>query len=198
MATRLRAKSKVRIAGFVMEFDGAVFKTRTLSKMMRQIANHRLDNGGDLTADWDQRVLAQIREKYPDAVAEETTLVSDIGVKYLGVASFLKTAHAFIANGSKFVDHGTALARAEICRSCPQASNMSACGICKQMVAELMFPVPEHFEFGERAFCGVCHCSLVHKVWLPDEVLAAGPKAVPFPNHCWARTTTDAEAHTDP
>lgn len=186
------------MSGFLLTIDGQTYRYRTLSRTMRAIAAHRLANHGDLTPDWDQRVLAEIRTHYPDAVAEEEVVVSDVGAKYLGVASFLKAAVAHLANGSKLVERELALQRAGICQNCPKATNLSACGICKRMVADLMFPVPDSVDYGERAFCGVCHCSLAHKVWLPAEVILTDDRQLEFPDHCWVRTTMDAESHTGP
>lgn len=197
---RFRAKGKGNDRGYTFTTDGQEFRARTIQGIVRHVAHYRTEHGGDLAPDWDQRLLAQIKEVYPTLVAVESVGYSDGGAKYLSVMAFFRQVKAHGKKGRSFVSEEEARRRRDICLQCKLRTNLVACGSCRTQVAKMFFKVPEDFDFGIRAYCGACHCSLAHKTWLLPEVLASDPREISYPDHCWVpheAARVDEAPHTE-
>jgi hypothetical protein len=107
-----------------------------------------------------------------------------------------KTLLRFKVEGSPTVAQAEANRRASICAECPQnvPFNSPCGGLCDELLGLVEGVVSgRRVERGnELKACGVCHCSLPAKVWLPVDIIrryesSALTAKYPSP-HCWLST----------
>lgn len=120
--------------------------------------------------------------------------VHAIGLHWSDIVRGTKTIASFKLAGSPLVSQEEANRRAAICAKCPFKVNYTQpcgymCGELFELVNSLVGGAKtDHIEQMEA--CGVCHCSLPAKVWLPLPILEKfeTPEiSAAYPDFCWMR-----------
>lgn len=186
MAVFYRARNRVNRGGYKYDAQGAVVSGMTIDDVLLAAFKSMMSRGLDIDPGWRQQALAVLHRDYPRAVERLNKVPKAAsGVGFLAVRAFFKTFKQHLKSGAQFVDEFTAQERRDICLECPRRTSLTACGVCRSAVAAMAFPVPMKLPMGERRYCSACGCSLPHKIWLHPSVLAADPRPIEYPTHCW-------------
>lgn len=102
------------------------------------------------------------------------------------ILAFSKTALDFIQGGGVLEDIQEVNRRREVCENCPLNSVATGCK-CSIFYKAVDAVIPRERRFASLHICGACSCSLVAKVNLPAETIAAGERGADhrFPINCW-------------
>lgn len=176
----------------VWEEDGKQFKSVSFNNLCYQVKEHRVENGGDLSLGWQNRLGNALCENFKLSQCSEFE-GPDRKLSVSDMKTFFETMAKW--SGIKFatVDQDEADRRAAICSTCPKNVEIHGCSGCFRLLSKIQSLIgnkrtkEDHMLQG----CEVCACSLRAKVWLPIEAMAGTRQDDQFPDHCWLRSDSE-------
>jgi hypothetical protein len=197
---RLKSRQATPPGGFQFTdpTTGHTIKTHSWSNFMRLIDEHRDGNGLvpvsiDIAEDQCcQNIPPSARSEFCEDADRSTREALAVQLTHADIFRGTRTVAAFKLSGQLPVAQAEANRRSEICAGCP--FNRPFVKPCGGLCAELI-EIVRSFIGGARTShedrleaCGVCHCALTAKVWLPMEHLRRYESAAltaKYPAHCW-------------
>lgn len=167
---------------FDIRIDGLHLKARTIAGIFDQYVRSYDRKGALLPVDWEDHVWSYLAASYPKHVKRAPGVAKRRSVSVRKALNFIR----FIgkrASDKRLVEPQEARRRAAVCASCPMATRVSGCSICKDAL-QLMIHPPEEVEAPEA--CSACGCYMPLKIWVPRDQLGSADE-FDFHTSCWMR-----------
>lgn len=171
---------------YVQPQSGRVFNNYSREAFFREIMDHRLANGYELTPTWQEEIEDQICRAHPEWGREICRRTEPLGLRkpisFAAMQSFLNVMGAWVLDvvrgGNVYVDPEEATRRAVICAGCEFNVPMGfSCGGCADRILRGLTRVIASRETpydDKLGSCAICSCALRAAVWLPLEAQQAG------------------------
>jgi hypothetical protein len=175
--------------------SGFEFRHIVFVQLLRNLRDHRVANGYDVTPGWEVKVEDEMCDAYPAGICahvDETASTDGRSITIGDVINFLKVLASWIGDKATFVPQEEADRRARICVDCPhnvKIANCSPCAKLAERVSALLGDRSTPYDDKLEA-CGICGCSNKAQVHFPLEVLHKGVSdemSLKFPEWCWKR-----------
>jgi hypothetical protein len=167
---------------FDVEIDGMCFRSRTITGIFDQYVRSYDRRGIRLPADWEDWVWSHLAARYPKHVKRVPGASKRRSVSVRSALNFIRFLGKRLTD-KRLVAPEEARRRAAICASCPMATHVSGCAICKDVLQLAVHP-PEVVSVPEA--CSACGCHIPLKVWVPRDLLGSADD-FDYWESCWMR-----------
>lgn len=178
-----------KMGGVVELNDGTTtYSAQNFMLLLRDVKNYRIDNGGDLSVGWQDRVgVAVCEQNWDSRCTEHTKAGRKFSVSDLAV--FFESMNKWRKEGFKTVDQDEAEKRASVCASCPHNVKVEGCRGCFKLLQRVQSLIGNAKTTNDHLLqgCEICACSLQAKVWLPKSAGQVDRYKAKWPDHCWLK-----------
>lgn len=162
-----------------IEYGGTYFKAADIKGIFSLIRGHKERIGERWLPGTEEEIWLVLKATYPKHVHQ----ILDTREPNITLSSVFSFIRFMVKQGfsNHLVKPEEAERRVAICRRCPKAQKVPACGVCKQGLGLMVTP-PYALQVPEG--CAACGCYLPLKAWVPRAHL--GPAAdFPYWTECW-------------